>query len=887
MHGDISRSTFDALKAYSSVRDQQGRHRMDADGNELVDILLHDERTVRADVIGRSGAPQDDAGMAIASTGAALTIGVGRYYVDGIRCEHRRATGTTTPFTDQPWLPGASLPTTDGIYVAYLDVWERPITAIQDPAIREVALGGPDTTTRTQVVWQVKLLPVTTADPAPDCATSFAQWTELLGGSDGQLTVRIAATPTSTNPCVVPETAGYRGLENQLYRLQVHDIGADGPRFKWSRENGSVIAAWREHPAADEVVVERLGPGGAHGFDIGDWVELGDDHDDLYERGGRMARVADIEERVRLVLENLDGALAMVPTRHPQVRRWDAPVRNTAVAPAELGTAGVTADGWIRIEHDIEVRFSGGDLRPGDFWIVPARTAILPGTLDRQIDWPIDGAGNPLAMRPHGPTHHLAKLAVLRRNAGAWTVLDDCRPLFPPLTSLVEFEGRGGDGQHARSGHFVPAPIIVGVSRGREPVVGARVHFAIVSDPTAGTRGGLVGSEPPASGSIATATSLVVTTDANGLARAWWRLGPAPAVESPGDTYQRERGQLVEATLLDDDDAADHLPIRFVAIPVDDMILVDAGGDGQLGLPGATLELRLRARVSHGSQPVLGAQVRFSVLNRVFEGTALTMDQGGSVVAVPGGPAALEVVVPTDADGIASVQWVLGSDRRLPVGRVRAVLLDGAGNDTSQATLFSSHMAIASEIGWTPCTEVGKLVPGRAPNVQSALDLYCQLLTKMSKFQAWVIQRLFDVDLGTGALGNQPFSAFPQEVMNRFLQLLDRPAQTLGPPRQPGGPLLQSGDHGIGNTSPLNSGTGSRQVNARVTFARPFARPPRVVVSLRDLDVIHGDGGRNTRLEVQALAIDPAGFTIRYHTWADTLVFMARTSWIAYADTLD
>jgi 2-polyprenyl-6-methoxyphenol hydroxylase-like FAD-dependent oxidoreductase len=43
-------------------------------------------------------------------------------------------------------------------YLVYLDVWERHLTHIEAPSIREVALGGPDTTTRAQIVWQVRPL---------------------------------------------------------------------------------------------------------------------------------------------------------------------------------------------------------------------------------------------------------------------------------------------------------------------------------------------------------------------------------------------------------------------------------------------------------------------------------------------------------------------------------------------------------------------------------------------------------------------------------------------------------------------------------------------------------------------------------------------------------
>jgi hypothetical protein len=46
-------------------------------------------------------------------------------------------------------------------------------------------------------------------------------------------------------PCVADPAGGYRGLENQLYRVEIHAAanatGSVRPTFKWSRENGSVV----------------------------------------------------------------------------------------------------------------------------------------------------------------------------------------------------------------------------------------------------------------------------------------------------------------------------------------------------------------------------------------------------------------------------------------------------------------------------------------------------------------------------------------------------------------------------------------------------------------------------------------------------------------------
>jgi hypothetical protein len=145
MKGDFTRNTFDHKKHYSSVRMQQGRVQLDADWNEQADIQAHLQQTEAKDLIGISGAPKDDAGFQITvDDDGKIWISKGRYYVDGILCENE----TDMLFTQQPDLPGEPLPQAPGLYLAYLDVWQRHITALEDAAIREIALGGPDTATR-------------------------------------------------------------------------------------------------------------------------------------------------------------------------------------------------------------------------------------------------------------------------------------------------------------------------------------------------------------------------------------------------------------------------------------------------------------------------------------------------------------------------------------------------------------------------------------------------------------------------------------------------------------------------------------------------------------------------------------------------------------------
>ena len=230
MKGDFSRWTFDSGKHYHGVLKQQGRVDVDADWNEQGAIVDHRVETETLDVVGQCGAPVGDAGFMVSvdTTGKIVSISAGRAYIDGILCENAAACALTA----QPDEPGFALPAAPGIYVAYLKVWLRHIIALDDPNIREDALGGPDTCTRARTVWQVGLLqPKVTGAIA--CATDLPEWDALIAASTGTLAARAQPDPTSTDPCIIPAKAGYRSLENQLYRVEIHAGSATGkPTFQ-------------------------------------------------------------------------------------------------------------------------------------------------------------------------------------------------------------------------------------------------------------------------------------------------------------------------------------------------------------------------------------------------------------------------------------------------------------------------------------------------------------------------------------------------------------------------------------------------------------------------------------------------------------------------------
>jgi hypothetical protein len=444
MKGDFARQTFKPEKHYSGVLMQQGRVQLDADWNEQQAINRHRAEAVSADLVGPSGAPQAAPGFQITPQGADLLIGAGHFYIDGILCENE----SDVLFSAQPNLrqiDQALLPATAGLYLAYLEAWDRHVTALEDHDIRESALGGPDTATRTQTVWQVRLLRVTDPGGAVTCDTNFPEWNRLLdqnlrGPSNvGRMSAQSQPEESSPDPlCILPPGAGYRRLENQLYRVEIHQGGSRAEaRFKWSRDNGTVASAIvpDEHGAlvsGNVIQVAEIGKDGMLTFASDpppEWLELTDDRYELMNQRGTLARVQDVDPGTRTITF-APGALPVLdPTQHPLVRRWDQ-------SGATAAAAGVALTGdWQPLEDGVQVRFDDGLYRTGDYWLIPVRTAI--GFETGNVEWPRDGAG-PIAQPAQGTRHHFARLAILRLNAGAFSLVTgaDCRRLFPPLTAI-------------------------------------------------------------------------------------------------------------------------------------------------------------------------------------------------------------------------------------------------------------------------------------------------------------------------------------------------------------------------------------------------------------------------------------------------------------------
>lgn len=410
MKGDFTRFSFDPSKRYTQVLKQQGRVDLDADWNEFGDILDYLDRTTRIDVIGKCGVPIHAPGFGISySGGVDLDISAGRMYVAGILAE----LGAPTTYLTQPDLPNPPpiAPIVNGRRdLVFIDVWERHITAIEDPAIREVALLGPDTTTRVKTIAQVRI-----AQGIPDgvdCPNA-----PLPAPSGGRLTSSVVPVPPSDDPCLIAPTGGYKGLENRLYRVEIHDPGALGTAtFKWSRDNGSVVFSVTEFPAGEptKLRLSRLGRDEVLALHFGDWVEVLGDESELNGTPGTLAQIIDLDE-ANLEITLSKNVSSHSAETHPKVRRWD-----------QKSDAITTVAGPFEMEDGVQVEFSGANFRTGDYWTFAARTAT--GDIDHLT-----------TAEPQGIIHYYCPLAIVTWGVAGESItaeIDDCREKFPPLTEI-------------------------------------------------------------------------------------------------------------------------------------------------------------------------------------------------------------------------------------------------------------------------------------------------------------------------------------------------------------------------------------------------------------------------------------------------------------------
>ena len=439
MHGDFSLNPLAYRHRVSRVLSQQGRVQLDSDANEQTETVLRAVHGLAADLIGAHGGLGDSFEVFAPDPAkpAELAIRSGVYYVDGLRCVNFPvgfepfgffdippapfSALTGTPYKDQPdYYPLDDWNKVDGsdAVLFYLDVFERHVAAAQDDTLREVALLGPDTCSRAVLVWQLRAMPaqgvrvalaeVLKQPPQSKLPPSWdAPYLALNLLLRSGVRMRAQAKPTeTTEPCTISPDARFRGAENRLYRVEIHDVGGEKskPSFKWSEDNGSIVYPIRKIEGST-VHLDSLGRDDRTTLRVNDWVEVVDDKVFLMGIANPLLQVVDVRPHavtVTLSAPPQDGAGD--PKLRPILRRW-------AGAPVSITEAAKVDEAWTPLSEGIEVQFSfqappKAHYRTGDYWLIPARTAL------GDVLWPHDGKV-PRAVTAHGIDHHYAPLALV------------------------------------------------------------------------------------------------------------------------------------------------------------------------------------------------------------------------------------------------------------------------------------------------------------------------------------------------------------------------------------------------------------------------------------------------------------------------------------------
>jgi len=483
---DISRFTFDPWKNFSGVVMEQGRVQLDSDWNEWQSELARRIQAGTFDTVGHAVYPTTTpAAFQITTTtgsgGTGVLIGCGRMYVDGLLAEnhghHKNAqwdpalaelsgapwpptqpppppsATNTVDFLDQPYLPGAALPTAAGSYLFYLDVWTRPVTFLEDKDLIDEAVGV-DTTGRLQTAWQVKWM----AFPSGTTWTCETPDSTIWpAAAPALLTTNVVPNPTA-GPCCLTAATGYTGVENQCYRVEVHQAAAGGnpAYFKWSRDNGSVSAGVTAIGSGTDsannptsiLTVTSLGRDQVLGFFPGDWIEIRDDWSELWGSPGIICQIDTIDvssKTITLVSQQVPTTASSPgfppsvsfpvtngltdPHRHTRIVKWNqsgtvnqwngtqlVPYSDVSQTGGLIPVPDPASGTTVVLENGVTVVFSGGAVNPGDFWIFDART---------------DGSVEMLHARPPvGVHHHYTKLATV--TLGSSPGATDCRTPWGP-----------------------------------------------------------------------------------------------------------------------------------------------------------------------------------------------------------------------------------------------------------------------------------------------------------------------------------------------------------------------------------------------------------------------------------------------------------------------
>lgn len=457
MGSDRARVSFDRSRQWRAVIAQQGRVSMEADWNEQSAIIAARDQLTTLDVVGPCGSP--DGGYAVTAIPASggpsgsipgdLTVSAGTLYLGGERLE----LDTALAYSDQPDWQNAS---TDPLYtkpavpegsayeLVYLLAAEQEVSAVEDPALADVALGGPDTAQRLRILQHVVRTPSQQGSCMAAWSALESTWvsegyqfdaSSMRLASSAGLRVSFPNEPTAPSLCQPVATGGYLGAENQLLRVEIASVENGVPIIVWGFDDASFIykvtsASYDEESRKTTVELASAPVDSYHYPIAGQVVELLRDAVEL-SPSGSIAAASGFVTELTAGYEPTAGTLVLQgqpptdylseATSQLYVRVWQGKVAAPAGVATTLGETGVAV-----------TLSSNGAFHAGDFW----RFALRP--IEPAIVYParyLEGA-----QPPDGPGTWACPLALISWANGTPST-SSCVAGFESLVKLTEEVG--------------------------------------------------------------------------------------------------------------------------------------------------------------------------------------------------------------------------------------------------------------------------------------------------------------------------------------------------------------------------------------------------------------------------------------------------------------
>jgi hypothetical protein len=428
---------------------QQGRVTLEADWNEAQQVFTEEMRKEALDFVGPSGTPDDGYGVVLYQQPTHppfdFYIRSGIMYVGGARAElldpvqYSHQPDWLDYLGDPDWIDLAAVAAGPPVNeLVYLLLREQEISAVEDPDLKDVALGGPDTAQRTRLLQRFIRVVCQGASCDAGLSAAEAKWaSDGLWFDPGDMRLRSNATlqvqfsgQSQTDPCQPNAQGGYLAPDNQLIRVQISgtDPLTGRPKFLWGFDDASFLYRIDIDPNNPQNLILQSAPVDAYHQPVaGQAVEVLRSAAELHN-GGFVAALSGfvvtldqsylpdsqsivLPASVSLPAEFLTSDAS--PPAQLFLRVWEQEVVFTPGMPTALGDTGLQ----VTLQNS-----AAGPFHLGDFWMCAVRPAtpqvVYP---ERYLAWP---------QPPDGPRLWACPLGVIGWLRQIGTVVADCRNSF-------------------------------------------------------------------------------------------------------------------------------------------------------------------------------------------------------------------------------------------------------------------------------------------------------------------------------------------------------------------------------------------------------------------------------------------------------------------------